>query len=991
MIGRTLSHYKIIEEISRGGMGVVYRAVDVKLNREVALKVLPPELVADPDRKRRFVQEAQSAAALHHPHIAVIHEIDEVDEVTFIAMELVEGEPLSNTLKRGKLPLAQVLRLATEVADALARAHDKGIAHRDLKPANIMVTEDGHAKIIDFGLAKLVEPVKGDASEAATAVQEETEAGKVMGTVSYMSPEQARGQKVDHRTDIFSFGIVLHELLSGSNPFSRDNLLDTWSAIAKESAPRLPTGDVPGALQPILDRALAKAPAERYQSIEDMGRELQDLRSNVESVSMLVRPQRLPSRWGKAALVAATVIAVFVGIYLVSRDPSPPGIGESGRPAVAVMYFENLSGDEEIRWLSKGVPSMLLTDLAQTPGLDVVSSVRLNEILGELGQENVDVIDQSLVAEIARRAGAGAVVVGSIFKSGSDIRIDVKVEDVGSGRILSAASAQGSDVFPLVDQLADGIRASLKVAEAAAARPIAEVTTSSLEAYRYYSEGFEAFGSLEWNKAWPLFEKATEIDPSFAMAYFYMSQMARTQGQFALSDEYRRKVLDNAHRLPERHRLMVQALAFWLWDADPKPEEAARLFEKLLAQYPDEEYAYSRLHRIYEYELGQLDKAIDTLERGLAAIPRSRYLRGQYARLLMDVGRYEDGVREMETRIQLTPESAGPYNGLAVFYLVMGRPDEALIRFDRALELDPEFFAPHLNAAWAHGIAGRYELALTELVAAGELTAGTRVDTFSRISSGVILSRLGRYPEADRRLLQAIDQATSFGQEQDQAEAHQFRALLALEQGDYTEALERALHSQPLAERISPPNLGQSFQLVSHLLAGRAQLGSGDLEAAREHLAAQAQVSDPSGVDPRHRWFHQSLEGEIALAAEDLDAAEAAFLAAEPESKSFFMMTQFSLSVFLNNVGTDGLARVKRARGDLQGAIEIYRSLNTPGLENKYTALFEPRYVLESARLLDLIGDKDAARGEYRRFLDFWKDADPDLPEVQEAKAYLAR
>ena len=271
MIGRTLSHYKIIEEISRGGMGVVYRAVDVKLNREVALKVLPPEFVADPDRKRRFVQEAQSAAALHHPHIAVIHEIDEVDDVTFIAMELVEGEPLSNTLKRGKLPLARVLRLVTEVADALARAHDKGIAHRDLKPANIMVTEDGHAKIIDFGLAKLVEPIKpqrGDESEAATAVQE-TEAGKVMGTVSYMSPEQARGQKVDHRTDIFSFGIVLHELLSGSNPFSRDNLLDTWSAIAKESTPRLSTGDVPGALQPILDRALAKAPDERYQSMED--------------------------------------------------------------------------------------------------------------------------------------------------------------------------------------------------------------------------------------------------------------------------------------------------------------------------------------------------------------------------------------------------------------------------------------------------------------------------------------------------------------------------------------------------------------------------------------------------------------------------------------------------------------------------------------------------------------------------------------------------
>ena len=238
--------------------------------------------------------------------------------------------------------------------------------------------------------------------------------------------------------------------------------------------------------------------------------------------------------------------------------------------------------------------------------------------------------------------------------------------------------------------------------------------------------------------------------------------------------------------------------------------------------------------------------------------------------------------------------------------------------------------------------------------------------------------------------MQAIDLTTSFGQEQDQLEARQFRALLALEQGDYAETLERALRSLPLAERVSPPNLGQEFQLFSLWLAGRAHLGAGDLEAARERLAAQAEVSHRFDEDLRHRWFHRNLEGDIALAAGDLDGAEAAFLAAEPERKAHFTMTQFGLTVFFNQVGTDGLARVKRARGDFEGALEIYRSLNTPGLEAKYTALFEPRYVLESARLLDQMGQKEAARGEYRRFLDFWKDADPGLPELQEARAYLA-
>jgi serine/threonine protein kinase len=211
MIGRTLSHYRILDEIRRGGMGIVYRALDLKLEREVAIKVLPPELVADPERKRRFIQEAKAAAKLEHPHIGVVHEIDEEDGVTFIVMELIRGEMLRDSLDRERLALGRVLELATEVAEGLARAHDQSIVHRDIKPANIMLTDDGHAKVIDFGLAKLVEPPAGEGSDIKTRARGETDAGTVLGTVSYMSPEQARGQTVDHRSDVFSFGIVLYE------------------------------------------------------------------------------------------------------------------------------------------------------------------------------------------------------------------------------------------------------------------------------------------------------------------------------------------------------------------------------------------------------------------------------------------------------------------------------------------------------------------------------------------------------------------------------------------------------------------------------------------------------------------------------------------------------------------------------------------------------------------------------------------------------------
>jgi serine/threonine protein kinase len=238
MIGRTLSHYKILEEISRGGMGIVYRALDVKLNREVALKVLPPGLISDEGRKRRFVLEAQSAASLKHPNIAVIHEIDEVEGVTFIAMELIEGEKLSDALERERLPLDRVYSIAIEVVEGLRSAHEHGIVHRDLKPSNIMLGSDGHAKIIDFGLAKLVEPLAGSASEAQTALKGETRSGQVLGTVFYMSPEQARGDTVDARSDLFSFGSMLYEMASGAKPFDGKTAIPSRSKFRFTFEPR---------------------------------------------------------------------------------------------------------------------------------------------------------------------------------------------------------------------------------------------------------------------------------------------------------------------------------------------------------------------------------------------------------------------------------------------------------------------------------------------------------------------------------------------------------------------------------------------------------------------------------------------------------------------------------------------------------------------------------------------------------------------------------
>ena len=316
MIGRTLSHYRIREEISRGGMGVVYRALDTKLDREVAIKVLPPELVVDATRRRRFVQEAKAAASIHHPHIATIHEIDEAEGVHFIAMELIEGEKLSETLARGRLSVSRTLALASELAEGLAKAHEKNVVHRDLKPANVMITTDGHVKIIDFGLAKLVEPFRptvGGESEAETAtLRRETDPGQILGTVSYMSPEQARGEAIDHRSDIFSFGVVLYEMLTGTLPFRGKTGTDTLSAILRDPTPRLSGIESSEELQHVVNRCLAKDPEERYQTTKDLLADIRRIKRDTESgVRSAAAPPARRRVWAIAALALAGGVVVF--------------------------------------------------------------------------------------------------------------------------------------------------------------------------------------------------------------------------------------------------------------------------------------------------------------------------------------------------------------------------------------------------------------------------------------------------------------------------------------------------------------------------------------------------------------------------------------------------------------------------------------------------------------------------------------------------------
>ncbi len=1042
MVGRRLSHYEIVGEISRGGMGVVYRAVDVRLNREVALKILPEDLVSDPDRRRRFVQEAQSASALEHPHIAVIHEIDEDAGVTFIAMELVRGDKLTDVLAKRRPQTARALELAIEIAEGLARAHDRGIVHRDLKPGNVMVTEEGHAKIIDFGLAKLIESEGGYLATAETMAHAGTDPGVVLGTVSYMSPEQAAGDRVDRRSDIFSFGVLLYEMLAGELPFQGRTGVDTLHAIINNPVPRLPDlgpailADTNHELERIVGKCLAKDPADRYQGMRDLVVDLRSARRQLESgpiapsvartassatssassgaarvpevsgavdlgatiatgpgVGTVAPPavkagvSRRVARVG-AALAAVTVVGA-AAVVLFRNPPQPPAIGS--KPSIAVLYFENNTGNTSLDWLRTGLTDMVVTDLSQVPDIQVLGTDRLHRILSEIHRADDRVISSEVVDAVAQRAGVSTVLLGSYVKAGETIRINLKLQEANTGRIVTAERVEGAgeaNIFSMVDELTRRIRARLLPRAAggpmgellkspgAATTPAAgldrglrDVTTASVEAYRLYSEAINLHQRLRENEAIPLFKKSLEVDPTFAMALAKLAIIYGNLNQQRESAEYARRAFERADRLTERERLYVEGVHY-----SRRLETRARAraaYRKAIALYPDHEAARNNL-AVIAVEMEDDDEVINQLEE-------LRRLGGMfpatYSMLAAAYGRKGDFARGYDIHqeyLRRDPSSAAGYSNLGQFLVGWGKFDEATAALDKATALGATEVYVRIAV---YSIAVLREQWRDAEEAVRKMTAGT--DAYQKFA--------GRYGGAQLTLWHGRSaQALSQAQEGLRGTPAPFSALLEsiasqlqAERGRFDLAVAAADHARALTK-------GQPAEWTMAGTQIDALAAAGNTAAARERLGEVRKVAE--GFSDRGlRRAVQYEEGKLALAGGDAKGAIGALTAAEASLRVRAVSGPPTLHVPIWYT----LAQAQLAAGDRATSATWFQRI----LDSRVERVFFPIQTVRShyflAQIAEATGDKESARQHYQRFVDYWKDGDLDRQRVAEALAKL--
>jgi Flp pilus assembly protein TadD len=944
MIGQAISHYRVIEKLGGGGMGVVYKAEDTKLHRFVALKFLPDGFAPNSQALSRFYREAQAASALNHSNICTIYEIGEHTGQPFIAMEFLDGQTLKHRISGRPLPFEEILELAIQIADALRAAHVQGIIHRDIKPANLFVTKLDNAKILDFGLAKFAPIAEGGLSTMPTATGDFllTSPGSAVGTMAYMSPEQARGEELDARTDLFSFGAVLYEMATGRMAFSGESAAIVHDAILNRAPAPLArvTPDLPPELERIVNKALEKDRKLRYQSAADIRTDLQRLKRDTESAKMPAPSSALAAagkRMGfvrKVLVPAAVLVAVLAaGIYFYfHRRPKL-----TDKDTIVLADFTNTTGDEVF---DETLKQALAVELKQSPFLNILSQDKVRQTLRQMTHAPGERLTQELAREVCERAASKAYLAGSIATLGTQYVIGLEALNCASGDVLAreqVTAMSKEQVLPALGQAAARLRNEMGESLRSVQKfdvPLQKATTNSLEALKAFTLSQNAVSEKGDAAAIPLDKRAIELDPNFAMAYEDLGISYDNLNQHNLADDYLKKAFDLRDRVTE-------------------PEK----FE-IMSSY-------------YQYVTGDQEKAKQTYELWKQVYPRATTAYANLGSTYMILGQYEKAANETGEALRQRTDVVVLYANLGQIYLALNRFDEARTATEGALAHKPEDIGLHLNmyalAFFQDNVAARKRQADWAIGRPGAEDWILSLESDTEAWSG----KLRKARELSR---QAVESARLSDEKEPAALWQTNDAIREALFGNEYMARQSAAVAEALASenRAVEPQAALAYALardVTHAVS----------------LADDLAKRFPLDTVVQSVWL-PTIRAQIETSHKNASRSIELLQAATPYELGMLSGSSTNSCLYPLYVRAEAYLTAKKG---LAATVEFEKILDHRGLLwNCATGVLSR---LGLARAYAVQGDNAKAQAAYQDFLALWKDADPDIPILKEAKAEYAK